>query len=550
MPASSIAVRRSIRPPRLAQLPRKARSSGLIISTVLHAAATAALIWLPALFPTPLVVSMGDPGKSAASVEYEPLIMPELPQLTESASGSLRAAAGPVGTGSGPARRAANPPSLKPDYAGPQEIVSDFPKAVNRVQTIRRPDLVAPPEMKFPLRLPSMIILPSPSAPVLAAPLQSPKPIATPAQEVPIAQATVQAPVLIRTPKTVAVAPSEVAPPLTSIAPQSNPANLTTLVEPHLNAPKAVVVVNAVNVPPDAAAVIPDAQLTGNFIVGPSSNPAAAEKSSGANNGPSVEGGPSNGGKPSPRPGLTSGTGASSGGGHIPGAGTGNRAGMGTATEPGSGSRNGSAAGAHGGPGAGGAAPGRTPGPASGNVSGRGAGNGGVPGISISGGVPNRNGAAGIKDLPLRRSYGITVIAGGSSGGASRDVGVFGRNETVYSVAIPMADTGGGPDWPMQYALLNSAQDGTGLLSPPFVQKKVAAAMRKMQLSGDSAPVFIAGIIDEHGKLQSLRPVRAQDARSQAAMDALQQWEFLPAQLDGKPVASKVLIGVTVIAAD
>lgn len=547
MPASSIAARRSIRPPRLAQLPRKARTGGLVLSTVLHAAATAALIWLPSLFPTPLVVSMGDPGKTAASVEYEPLIMPELPQLKERGS-AMSAAAGPLGPGSGPVPRVANPPSLKPDYAGPQQIVSDFPKAVNRLQTIRRPDLVTPPEMKFPLRLPSMIILPSPEAPVLAARHEPPKPVAAPAQEVPVAQATVPDPVLIRTPKTVAVAPSEAAPAPATVLPQSNPANIATLAEPHLNPPKAVVVVNAVSVPPDSAVQIPDAQLTGNFMVGPSPHSAAAEKPSASGEGRTAESGASKGGKLPLQPGLASGTGASSGSGHIPGAGAGNRAGTGTATEPGSGSKNGPAAGIRG-PGAG-AGPG-TALPASGNsASGRGAGNGGVPGISISGGATGRNGGIGTNNLPLRRSYGITVIAGGSSGGASRDVGVFDRNETVYSVAIPMTDAGGGPDWPMQYALLHPAQAGTGLLAPPFVQRKVAASMERIQLAGNPAPVFITGTIDEHGKLQSLRPIRAQDARSQAAIHALEQWEFLPAQLDGKPVASKVLIGVTVIAAD
>jgi hypothetical protein len=40
--------------------------------------------------------------------------------------------------------------------------------------------------------------------------------------------------------------------------------------------------------------------------------------------------------------------------------------------------------------------------------------------------------------------------------------------------------------------------------------------------------------------------IRAQDARSPPAIQALQQWQFLPAQLDGRRVASKVLIGVTV----
>ena len=79
----------------------------------------------------------------------------------------------------------------------------------------------------------------------------------------------------------------------------------------------------------------------------------------------------------------------------------------------------------------------------------------------------------------MNRSYGITIISGGSSGGAGRDMGVFDRSETVFSVAIPMGDAGGGPDWPMQYAMLNHGQSGAGLLVPPFAQKKVAATMAR-----------------------------------------------------------------------
>ena len=84
------------------------------------------------------------------------------------------------------------------------------------------------------------------------------------------------------------------------------------------------------------------------------------------------------------------------------------------------------------------------------------------------------------------------------------------------------------------------------MLVPPFAQKKVAATAARAQFAGEQGPIFIAGTIDETGKLQSLRSIRAQDARTQPAIRALQQWEFLPAQLDGRPVASKVLIGVTV----
>jgi hypothetical protein len=144
----------------------------------------------------------------------------------------------------------------------------------------------------------------------------------------------------------------------------------------------------------------------------------------------------------------------------------------------------------------------------------------------------------------------MMIISGGSNGGASRDLGVFDRRETVYSVTIPMSDAGGGADWTMQYALLNRTLTSTGLLVPPFVQKKAGATMPKAQMGNDTGPVFVTGVIDENGKLQALRAIRSTDNRSPAALRALQQWEFQPAQLDGKAAASKVLIGVNVTGTD
>jgi hypothetical protein len=166
-----------------------------------------------------------------------------------------------------------------------------------------------------------------------------------------------------------------------------------------------------------------------------------------------------------------------------------------------------------------------------------------MPGISISGGSSGRFGSNSVKPT-LRGSYAITIISGGSSGGASRDAGVFGRNETVYTVYIPMAD--GGPDSSMQYAV---SAAGTGLPSPPVVLKKVRPTLAKGQESEGAGQVFVAGMIDDKGKPQGLRSLRPDDARSAAAIAALGQWEFEPADLGGKPVSVKILIGITVSAA-
>jgi hypothetical protein len=143
-----------------------------------------------------------------------------------------------------------------------------------------------------------------------------------------------------------------------------------------------------------------------------------------------------------------------------------------------------------------------------------------------------------------RAGYGITIVSGGSSGGPSRDAGVFARNETVYTVYISMADVGGGSAWSMQYAC--ATPGSFGLLVPAVAQKKVPAVLPPADGVAPTAPVQITGIIDETGKPQNLRSVRAADAASSAAIRALEQWQFEPAQLEGRPVALKVLIGVLV----
>src|SRR5262249_10229293 len=136
-----------------------------------------------------------------------------------------------------------------------------------------------------------------------------------------------------------------------------------------------------------------------------------------------------------------------------------------------------------------------------------------LSGISISGGVSGRGGRTVTTSPIPRGSYALTIISGGNSGGASRDLGVFARTDTGYTVYVPMSDAGGGPPWSMQYALANPgpAQNGSygGLLTPPVVVKKVQAAGPKPELAAYSEPVFVTGVIDENGKLQALRAIRA-----------------------------------------
>jgi hypothetical protein len=282
---------------------------------------------------------------------------------------------------------------------------------------------------------------------------------------------------------------------------QTSVPDVVARAESQVDSPKAVIVVNALNITQDSPARVPDAQLAGNFVVGPTPGKSGTDK---------MQAVPPAGGPAIPA--LTR---------NDPGAQaikddavrTGNN--VIAKAELNSSSSGGAPAGALG-------VATRTT-------------SSGTPGLSISGGITARGAVTGTGGNSINRAglpgYGMTITAGGNSGGASRDMGVFDRRDTVYSVSIPM-------------------EDGAGLLSPPLAQKKVPAIVLKTDVMADAGLAFIYCVIDEKGKLQSLRNVHGPEARSQVAIRALRQWEFLPASIDGNPVASKVLIGVSVVVAE
>jgi hypothetical protein len=518
-----------VKPPGLGLLPEWRMIGGIFSSIALHAIAMAALLWLPRLFPAPIIIRSHFNRPSLAE-NIEPLPALRLPRLTESSVRDTPAPEKAPGKASAAVLPHIDLP-LQPDYIGPQQIVSYAPNPVNRLQTILRPDLVKPPEMKFPLRLQSMVNLPAQAPPVLATP-PVPEPAPMPAKPTKASAAEpVPNPALALVPKQVSLAPVDVTPiqPMPSVPVPA---------EPQAIAPKPVIVVSAVAVPPDPSVPIPDAQLAGHFVVGPEEPNGAIDKSSAADMGTHDVSRMSKRDAASPPSRSGAETIAEEGGkGENPKSRHEAGAAARTGNEVGSTAKAMKTAN-----GLGGAA-----GVSSGAASGAGpAGSGATMGISISGASSGRTNAAIAKTIPLEHAYGMMIVSGGNNGGAGRDMGVFARSETVYSVTIPMADVGGS-GCTMQYTLVHPPQAGAGLPTPPFAQKKVAAVMTKSGPAGDPEPVFITGIIDENGKLGSLRAIHAQDARSQPAMRALEQWEFLPAQLDGKPVAAKVLIGIAVV---
>jgi len=372
------------------------------------------------------------------------------------------------------------------------------------VLTIRRPDLVKAPKLKFPLRLPSMVIRP---APALRAPV-------APRLERPLPASQSEA--------MLGVLPNEPAPPKpklsidarsVSAAPRRRDLEKpTNIPEPNLQASsattdpqaKSVVVINAVVVPPKPDLVIPDSELNSRFVLGPSSQATGSIEPQTAGNIAATRA--SNRGADFSDPNAASGVELHSR--------TGDRSGSNSKVAGGE--------------------------------------NNSLPGISISGGVTGRSGRSLTTSSTPRGSYALTIISGGSSGGASRDLGTFARTDTVYTIYIPMNDAGGGPEWPMQYALVTPLPNASpsDFLTPPIVIKKVSATLPATYLTANPGLAFLTGVIEANGKLESLHAVRTTDAKAQAAIRSLAQWEFQPAQVMGTPVPCKILIGVNVTPTD
>jgi hypothetical protein len=404
--------------------------------------------------------------------------------------------------------------------------------------------LVNPPKLKFAIRLPSMVVVSTPAMPAFTAPSPQKKNAETPVPEVPVlASKLIEQPAL----------PAPASPPHTE-GNEPEPSSKKPEINPEpaplpgaTVANKTALVINAVAVP-ETAAKIPDAEIAGSFVVLP--DKIASEHSNSSNGSGTVAA--ENTGNSKGAGGDTvdasgkspSGSGAAgeatAGGekhaGDTPGSGSGLA--KGPATTGSGGSSPGSAGKGN----APGSATGKGSVPGAGSGPSSGAGNGSFPGITIVGGSGGGGRSRALSGS--RPGYDLTIVSGGSSGGASRDLGVFGRDETVYTVYINMADTGGGPDWSMQYALVGSEPAGNGLLSPPVAAKKEPAILASSAPGEHGRRIFIAGTIDESGILHGLRSLRAADDISKAAIEALAGWKFLPAELAGRSVAVKILIGV------
>jgi hypothetical protein len=448
-------------------------------------------------------------------------------------------------------------------YPGLQAMVSNPPNSTPGIQTILQPSLPDLPRLRRYVPLPN-IVQPPPAAAANAAHAE---PLVVKSEG--LALRPVDAPVAA--PKlTLPVAAESKISDLVESKPQlpqravPDPVEASEVSGAGKNQ-SGLLVLNAIPPPPDVTARIPRGEARSVFAVSPGDVTVIAEPAAGTKAGGTASMAAGSGsGADLPR-GDTVAEIAGGGGGTDHG-----QAGSGTGSGGRYGNAHGSGLNSDGAGGGKGRGSGTGPGLGTGSVTGAGSGSGagsapgggGFPGITIQGGRYG-NGNTGTmmsKTEPRRQtSYNMNIVSTASSGGGLPDFGVF-QNEKVYTVYLDMRadDNHPVPSWTLQYAVLQPAAGGPGSTAsriqgtptPPYAMLKEVPEFAPELVSKWGRRLIVASaILDTTGKLEQVS-VR-QSPENQLAgplVEALRNWIFEPAQIDGRPVALKILLGIRLAA--
>src|SRR6266852_3698889 len=406
-------------------------------------------------------------------------------------------------------------------YPGPQPLVSNPPRATLDIQTILQPSLDNLPRLRRYVPLPNIVRPPSATASDLghakaALVVKSEKLSLPQPAETPIAAPKLTLPLMANS-KTANLVESK---------PQLPQRAVPTPVEAS-EVPGArkdqdgLLVLNAVPPPPDVSGKIPRLEARALFAVSPAEATVIAAPGAGTKAGslPSMEAGS---GSPSDNPTGDTLAEIAAGGGRTNQERTGSGAG--------SGGRYGS------GQGSGVNSDGNASGPARGVKSSPGLGTGSATGRGSGTGAGSAPGGGGLPDL-----------------------GVF-QNEKVYTVYLDMRanDEDPTPSWTLQYSVLQpatrdsgaSARRIQGTPTPPYAMLKEVPEFAPEQVRKCRHQLLVASaIMDVSGKLEQVSVRQSPESQLVGPLvEALKHWIFEPAQIDGRPVPLKILLGIRLAA--
>jgi hypothetical protein len=457
-------------------------------------------------------------------------------------------------------------PLADPSLQAPEKP-AEPPTPLRRDLSVSTPTLTASQRannVALPVADPS---LPAPEKPIeltaakkdLAIPSPTPSQV-TPSPRQPVAVPGANTGPALPTPQRPVEPPTVARRDLAVPSPSAPPSQIAA-VETHGLDRQNLISINPLPPPPQQSVTVPAAEARGRFAISPDGNLTASSSTPGGKTDtPSATA-------------IGAGTGNDTRAGSV--AGTSNSSGT-SGTAANSGARGGNSGDSVAGgkdDGKGGTAPGAATGTGNGTSAGNGTGNSGTkspfPGITIQGG--RLEGAktgvvTGVPPTPSRpvvvlpkpgaaaaapnTAYGMTIVSTVGSGGGLPNLGVFSAEQVVYTVYLDMKQPNGPavPSWPLQYALLSSANSPTGVIPPFPMEKEWPKLPPDLVKKYLKQMVVVYAVVNAEGKLQDVSVKQTPDAQLNASiLAALSKWVFRPAQVNDNPAVVKILLGVPLV---
>lgn len=433
------------------------------------------------------------------------------------------------------------PKPAEPPPANPPETQPE-PKAPEPAMVLPALELAPTVKMDAP-----KLIIPAASAPApVAKPINRPKKIELPSlvKAAPLPPAPEPEPPA--QPKPAEPAPKPPEPAVAQSAPNANDkAKETSAAESPSSTgdKKDLLVLSPIPASPKAPVNVPAGEARGRFAISPEPNLSPSENEPGMKTGTvsiNIGIGPTNPNSSGSAPAATRSSGVSVG---TDGKGTGDKNSVAGGQGNGSGR-------------------GRGSGPQAKSGSGSGSARKAFAGITIAGadiqpGDSQEYPPATKARRPLQTSYSLNIISTEDSGGGLPFFGVF-SHEQIYTVYLDMRqeETEQDPFWTLEFAIIlgsspqsgnavnpGLSRQGTILPFPAEKERPVFPVQLVRRYLGQM--IIVYGIVNPEGKMEQISIKDSPDPSfNEPVTRALSKWIFRPAQLNGAPVAAKLLMGI------
>jgi len=133
--------------------------------------------------------------------------------------------------------------------------------------------------------------------------------------------------------------------------------------------------------------------------------------------------------------------------------------------------------------------------------------------------------------VPVNDIVGVDGVEGGVVGGVVGSIPALAEAPPPPPAAPPMA--------------FHEPVRIGGQVSAPALVKRVEPAYPAIaQLAAIDGIVILDAIVDEHGRIQSVKVLRGHPLLAKAATQAVEQWEYEPLKLNGSPTAFELTVSL------